>query len=151
MPSVLAPAQPWYPPLLQEDTHGCACQSGRAAGIASVFGSFEGHFRRPEGAQALERYTTGLLTARPTKNRDTMAQAVPGTRGPHLPEFLTHRPWEAEALPRQRVHKMSTEATAGDGVLVLEETGFPTQGQAQWRWPGSTRAPWAPWAPVRLP
>ncbi len=36
-------------------------------------------FRRPEGAVALERYTTGRLTERPNKNGDPMAQAVPGT------------------------------------------------------------------------
>jgi SRSO17 transposase len=33
-------------------------------------------------------------------------------------------------LTGQRVEKMSAEVTLGDGVLVLEDTGFPKQGQA---------------------
>jgi hypothetical protein len=40
---------------------------------------FQVRFRRPEGREALERYTTGLLTELPNKNCDTMAQAVPAT------------------------------------------------------------------------
>ena len=39
---------------------------------------FQVRFRRPEGEAALERSLTGLLTALPTKNCDTMAEAVPG-------------------------------------------------------------------------
>jgi SRSO17 transposase len=38
--------------------------------------------------------------------------------------------WEEEELNRQRVQKMSAEATLGDGVLVLDDTGFPKQGKA---------------------
>jgi antitoxin (DNA-binding transcriptional repressor) of toxin-antitoxin stability system len=39
--------------------------------------AFNVRFRRPEGSQALEWYTTALLTALTNKNCDTMAQAVP--------------------------------------------------------------------------
>jgi hypothetical protein len=41
--------------------------------------SFQVRFRRPEGLQALERYTMGLLTEVPNKHCDTLAKAVPGT------------------------------------------------------------------------
>jgi SRSO17 transposase len=47
-----------------------------------------------------------------------------------LQEFLTNMPWDAEDLNRQRVQKMIAEATAGDGVLVFDDTGFPEQGTA---------------------
>jgi SRSO17 transposase len=87
--------------------------------------AFRVSFRRPEGREALERYTTGLLTELPNKNGDTMAQAVPGTSEQRLQEFLTNRQWDEEDLNRQRVEKMSAEATLGDGVLVLDDTGFP--------------------------
>src|SRR5262249_1387435 len=96
----------------------------------ACWGSFQARFRRPEGADALERSMTGLLTALPTKNCDTIAQAVPGTSEPRLQEFLTNMPWDAEDLHRQRVQKMMAEATLGDGVLVLDDTGFPKQGRA---------------------
>src|SRR5262245_48333720 len=87
-------------------------------------------FRRPAGRQALESYTTGLLTELPKKNGDTIAQAVPGTRAQRLQDFLTDMPWDEEDLNRQRVQKMITEATHGEGVLVFDDTGFPKQGVA---------------------
>ncbi|HEX9867782.1 MAG TPA: transposase [Candidatus Tectomicrobia bacterium] len=91
-------------------------------------GAFRVRFWRPKGREALERSTTGLLTERPNKHGDTIAQAVPGTSAQRLPEFLTNMQWEAEDLNRQRVAKMSAEATPGDGVLVFDDTGFPKQG-----------------------
>src|SRR6266511_5537878 len=93
-------------------------------------GSFQVHFRRPEGTEALERYTTGLLTELPNKTCDTIAQAMPGTSEQRLQEFLTNMPWDEEDLNRQRVQKLIAEATLGDGVLVLDDTGFPKQGKA---------------------
>lgn len=92
--------------------------------------AFQVRFRRPEGRAALERYTTGLLTELPTKNGDTIAQAVPGTSAQRLQEFLTNMQWDEEDLNRQRVQKMIAEAATGDGVLVFDDTGFPKQGSA---------------------
>jgi SRSO17 transposase len=86
-------------------------------------------FRRPEGAAALERSTTGLLTALPNKHCDTLAQAVPGPSAQRLQECLTHMPGDEEDLNRQRVQKMRTAATLGDGVLVLDATGVAKQGK----------------------
>ena len=98
--------------------------------LQAFLGGFQVRFRRPEGREALERYTTGLLTERPHKNGDTIAQAVPGTSAQRLQEFLTNMPWDEEDLNRQRVQKMIAEATTGDGVLVFDDTGFAKQGRA---------------------
>jgi SRSO17 transposase len=98
--------------------------------LREFLASFQVRFRRPEGREALERYTTGLLTELPTKNCDTMAQAVPGTSEQRLQEFLTHMQWDEEDLNRQRVEKMIAEATRGEGVLIVDDTGFPKQGKA---------------------
>lgn len=92
--------------------------------------AFQVRFRRPEGRAALERYTTGLLTEVPNKNGDTIAQAVPGTSAQRLQEFLTNMQWDEEDLNRQRVAKMIAEATRGEGVLVIDDTGFAKQGTA---------------------
>ena len=46
---------------------------------------------------------TGLLTELPTKNCDTIAQAVPSTSEQRLQEFLTNMQWDEEDLNRQRV------------------------------------------------
>jgi SRSO17 transposase len=71
-----------------------------------------------------------LLTELPNKNGDTIAQAVPGMSAQRLQEFLTNMQWDEEDLNRQRVAKMLAEATMGDGILVVDETGFPKQGTA---------------------
>jgi SRSO17 transposase len=97
--------------------------------LKEFLGSFQGRFRRPEGAEALERSRTGRLTARPNKHCDTMALAVPGTSEQRWQECLTNRPWEAEDLNRQRVQQMTAEAVRGHGVWVLDDPGFPQQGQ----------------------
>jgi SRSO17 transposase len=46
-----------------------------------------------------------------------------------LQEFLTNMPWDENDLNRQRGQKMRAEAGLGDGVLVLDDTGFPQQGK----------------------
>jgi SRSO17 transposase len=55
---------------------------------------------------------------------------VPGTSQQRLPEFLTNRPGEEEARNRQHVQQLSGDATLGEGVLVVGDTGFPKQGKA---------------------
>jgi SRSO17 transposase len=98
--------------------------------LHAFLGAFQVRFRRPEGRVALERYMTGLLTELPHKNGDTIAQAVPGTSAQRWQEFLTNMQWDEEDLNRQRVTRMIAEATMGDGVLVVDDTGFPKQGTA---------------------
>jgi SRSO17 transposase len=98
--------------------------------LQAFLAAFRMRFRRREGTKALERSTTGLLTEWPKKNCDPLAQAVPGTSQQCLQEFLTNMPWDEEDLNYQRVQKMIGEATLGDGVLVMDDTGFPNQGQA---------------------
>src|SRR5256886_29930 len=98
--------------------------------LEEFLATFQVRFRRPEGEAALERYLTGLLTALPNKNCDTMAEAVPGTSEQRLQEFLTNMPWDEDDLNRQRVDKMITEATVGQGVLIFDDTGFAKQGKA---------------------
>jgi SRSO17 transposase len=98
--------------------------------LKEFLGSFQVRFRRPEGREALERYTTGLLTELPDKNCDTIARAVPGASEQLLQEFLTVMRWDETDLNRQRVQKMVAEATSGVGVLVLDDSGFPKRGMA---------------------
>ena len=92
--------------------------------------TFNIKFRRSEGEAALERYLTGLLTELPNKNCDTMAAAVPGTNEQRLQEFLTTMQWDEDDLNRQRVQKMITDATVGNGVLIFDDTGFEKKGKA---------------------
>jgi SRSO17 transposase len=109
--------------------------------LQEFLSAFQVRFRRPEGREALDRDTTGLLTELPNKNCDTMAQAVPGTSAQRLQECLTTMQWDAEDLNRQRVQQLIAEATRGDGVLIVDDTGFPQQGKASvrvaWQYSGT--------------
>jgi hypothetical protein len=103
--------------------------------------AFQVHFSRPEGGQALEHYTTGLLTELPNKPCDTMAQALPGTSTQRLQEFLTDMQGDEEELNRQRVQKImagreSRNASCSHACSKATEVGAlrypdPTAGQAR--------------------
>jgi len=90
---------------------------------------FKVHFSRRESWEALERYSTGLLTEHPNKNCDTMAAIVPGTSEQSLQGLLTEMVWDEKDLSGQRVRQMLSLGTEGDGALVFDDTGFAKQGQ----------------------
>lgn len=91
---------------------------------------FQFKFRRREGRQAAERYVMGLLTEHPNKNCDTLAAVVPSTSEQRLQGLLTDMVWDEGDLNRQRVQVMWALPTEGDGVLVVDDTGFAKQGSA---------------------
>ena len=111
--------------------------------------TFTVRFRRSEAKAALERYLTGLLTELPNKNCDTLAQAVPGTHEQRLQGFLTTMLWDEEELNRQRVEKMIAEATVGNGVLIVDDTGFAKQGKASVGVARQYSERWARWATAK--
>jgi DDE superfamily endonuclease len=92
--------------------------------LAEFLAPFRVHFQRSEGPQALERYLTGLLTEHPTKNCDTLAQVVPGTSEQRLQGLLTAMAWDEDDLNGQRVERLLTLTSEGDGVLIFDDTGF---------------------------
>src|SRR5512135_1302603 len=98
--------------------------------LAEFLDPFRIRFKRSEGPQTLERYLTGLLTELPNKNCDTIAQAVPGTSEQRLQGLLTTIDWDEEDLNRQRVERVLALPTEGDGVLIVDDTGFAKQGKS---------------------
>lgn len=87
------------------------------------------HFVRSESRHAMERYLTGLLTEHPNKNCDTLAQVVPDTSEQSLQGLLTSMRWDEQALNNQRVAGLHALKTEGDGVLIIDDMGFPKQGK----------------------
>jgi SRSO17 transposase len=71
---------------------------------------------------------TGLLSEHPNKNCETIAEIIPNTNEQSLQGLLTDMVWDEEDLNRQRVVKMKTETGEGDGVLIIDDTGFAKQG-----------------------
>lgn len=97
--------------------------------LAAFLAPFQIKFKRRESQAAMERYLTGLLTEHPNKNCDTLATIVPGTSEQQLQGLLTQMTWDETALNAQRVKRMLTLKTEGDGVLIIDDTGFAKQGQ----------------------
>ena len=97
--------------------------------LAAFLDPFRLQFARSEGSHALERYLTGLLTELPNKNCDTIAQNVPDTSEQRLQGLLTAMAWDEDDLNRQRVERMLDLPSEGDGVLILDDTGFAKQGK----------------------
>ena len=90
---------------------------------------FRVKFRRRESQVAVERYLTGLLSEHPNKNCDTLAELVPDTSEQQLQGLLTNMVWDELALNQQRVEVMGALRSAGDGVLIFDDTGFGKQGK----------------------
>lgn len=98
--------------------------------LAEFLAPFRLEFTFKRSFTSLERYLTGLLTEHPQKNCDTLAQVVPGTTQQNLQYLLTDLVWDEQALNRQRIQCMLELPTEGDGVLVIDDTGFVKKGTA---------------------
>jgi len=90
---------------------------------------FAALLRRAESRQALERYTTGLLSDLVRKTASDLGRSLPGTNGQRLQELLTRTSWDPQQLDRLRVAHMLREASVGDGVVIVDDTGFAKQGR----------------------
>ena len=97
---------------------------------AEYWRPFAPHFQRREGRQSLERHVSGLLADIECKNGEQIATAVAGTNSPRRQALLTELQWTAAAVTEQRVPPWTREAPAGGGILMVDDTGMPTQGRA---------------------
>jgi len=98
--------------------------------LAEFLAPFRLKFTFNRSFTSLERYLTGLLTEHPQKNCDTMAQVVPGTSQQNLQYLLTDLVWDEHLLNRQRIEQMLELPSEGDGVLLIDDTGFVKKGSA---------------------
>ena len=99
--------------------------------IAAFLEPFASLFRRLQSRQSLERYITGLLTDLERKNCDTIAAAVAATSTERLQHLLTDAEWDSLELDGARVRSLSEKsAKKGGGILVLDDTSFPKQGNS---------------------
>ena len=98
--------------------------------LAAFLAPFRLEFTFKRSFSSLERYLTGLLTEHPQKNCDTLAQVVPGTTQQNLQYLLTDLVWDEQSLNRQRIGRMLELPSEGDGVLLIDDTGFVKKGSA---------------------
>lgn len=89
------------------------------------FGRF---LRRSESRHALERYATGLFSGTSRKTASELGRSLPGTNGQQLQEFLTRTEWDPRQMDQLRVEHMRAYACVGNGVLIIDDTGFAKKG-----------------------
>lgn len=96
--------------------------------LAEFLVPFAGLVRRSESRHALERYTTGLLADTVDKTAAALGRVVPATTGQQLQELLTRTAWDVAAMDRLRIATMVERASVGDGVVIIDDTGFAKKG-----------------------
>jgi SRSO17 transposase len=99
------------------------------AELAAFLKPFGELVARSESRQALERYATGLLADLPRKTASSMGRALPGISGQRLQSFLTRAAWDSREMDRPRIGQMLQAAPVGNGVLVVDDTGFAKKGR----------------------
>ena len=97
--------------------------------LAEFLAPLRVRFTQGPSAETLRQYLTGLLSEHPNKNCDTLAEVVPETSEQQLQYLLTDMVWDEQALNRQRIAQMLTLPSAGEGVLIFDDTGFEKKGR----------------------
>ena len=103
--------------------------------VAETMGTFHAHFAplfgRPEARRRSEQYLRGLLVQQTDRrNAENVAEAIPGATPRTLQRFLTEAPWSHTAVIDRLQAYVGPRLTGADGqgVFVLDDTGFPKQG-----------------------
>ena len=96
--------------------------------LAEFLKPFADLVRRPESRHAMERYATGLLSDLPRKTASGIGRAIADTNGQRVQEFLTRTSWEPGDMDRLRIERMVANASVGEGVQIIDDTGFAKKG-----------------------
>lgn len=96
--------------------------------LASFLRPFGALVVRAESRQSIERYTTGLLSDLKRKTASDIGRAVAGTSSQRLQELLTRTSWDPGEMDRLRIRHMLQYASVGQGVQILDDTGFAKKG-----------------------
>ncbi len=102
--------------------------------VADTFAAFHAEFAplfgRPEAQQRSEQYLRGLLVQQTDRrNAENVAEVIEGATPRSLQRFLTESPWADAAVIDRLQHRVGGLLNQRDGVLVVDESGFPKQGQ----------------------
>ena len=97
--------------------------------LAEFLAPMRVHFTQGPSAETLGQYVSGLLSEHPNKNCDTLAAVMPEMSAQQLQYLLTDMVWDEQALNRQRSAQMLRLPSAGDGVLIFDDTGCEKKGR----------------------
>jgi SRSO17 transposase len=88
---------------------------------------FGRYFVRSESRAWSRKYLVGLMLPIERKNVENIAEQVDGSPR-RLQEFLSDSPWNDEGCVDELQRLVGEELGAADGVLILDDTGFPKKG-----------------------
>jgi SRSO17 transposase len=74
-------------------------------------------------------YLHGLLLDGERKSIEPLSRRVPGGSEQNLQQFINQSPWDPAAVLAAYRARMAAAFAAEDGVVVIDDTGFPKQGQ----------------------
>lgn len=100
-----------------------------AASFAAFHQEFAALFGRREARQRSEQYLRGLLVQQTDRrNAENVAEAIEGATPRALQRLLTEAPWETDPVIDRLQEYLGPRLSTGEGVFVLDETGFPKKG-----------------------
>ena len=101
-----------------------------AGSFAAFHAEFAPLFGRHEAQDRSEQYVRGLLVQQTDRrNAENVAECIDGATPRALQRLLTESPWpNAPVIGRLHAY-LGPRVSAAEGVFVLDESGFPKQGQ----------------------
>jgi len=95
--------------------------------LEEFHGRFGRFFPRSESRAWSRKYLVGLALPIERKNVENIAEQVGGSPR-RLQEFLSDSPWNDEGCIEELQRLVGEELGTDDGVLILDDTGFPKKG-----------------------
>lgn len=96
--------------------------------IADYLAPYALFFRRLEGRELAQRYVVGLMMEGERKSVEPMSERVHASeRG--MQRLLTEVKWDQEGAFGEYRRQMLAETSDPQGILVVDDTGFPKQGR----------------------
>ena len=102
--------------------------------VAETYATFHARyaplFGRVETREHSEQYVRGLLVQRAERrNVENLAEAIDGVTVRELQRFVSNSPWPTGPVIEALQGDVGRHLNAPDGIFVLDESGFPKQGQ----------------------
>ena len=117
------------------DGAACRCKNEEqlavecADGVAAAVALLQPHFRRPEAHGHAADYLRGLIAEVERKNGWQLAERVGYAHPRGIQRVLDRYAWDAAAVRAALRRYVVAELGDPQGVLVVDETGFPKQGR----------------------
>ncbi len=86
-------------------------------------------FARSDQSRQGRVYLHGLLLDGERKSIEPLSRRVPGGNAQNLQQFVNQSPWDPAPLLAACRARMAAAFAAEDGVIVVDDTGFPKQGK----------------------